>query len=400
MKNLIVQKYGGTSVGSIDRIRHVARHIAATVKGGSRVVAVVSAMGEQTDELLAMAHEISPAPPRRELDMLLTAGERISMALMSIALNEEGTHAVSLTGSQSGIITDTTHGNARISKILGHRIQSSLTQGHVVIVAGFQGVSQDSKEITTLGRGGSDLSAIALAGYLGANGCQLFKDVDGVFTADPRVVPEAHKIQELSWDSMTEMAWVGASVLHPRAAHLASKYEIPVEIRSSFNLERSGTLVSGRAPMEQFVVRAITHRNHMVLISGRLKGSGNGLLNQLRSWMWGEGEVAQIQSQTSGDEGSFGFFWSMPESLLGRASALLQGQESGQLLMEQLETVPCALVTIVGGGFWQSPELIPSIQQFIPGAKFLEVKNTAITIAMNQADVEKALRDLHKALLG
>ena len=257
---LVIQKYGGTSVGSIERIKHVADHIARTVRGGDQVVAVISAMGDQTDELLAMAHAISPRPPRRELDMLLTAGERISMALVSIALNELGQKAVSLTGSQSGIMTDTVHGNARISRIGAFRLQENLVSGHVVIVAGFQGVSADTKEITTLGRGGSDLSAIALAASLGARSCQLYKDVDGVCSADPRVVTEAKVLSAISWDSMTVMAWSGASVLHPRGAHLAAKYNIPVEIRSSFHLDRKGTLVKGRVWSESLLMPSLTRK--------------------------------------------------------------------------------------------------------------------------------------------
>lgn len=394
-RSLVVQKYGGTSVGSIDRISHVAKHISETVASGKSVVAVISAMGEQTDDLLAMARSISKKPPRREIDMLLTAGERISMALVSIALNELGTKAVSLTGSQSGIITDTTHGNARISKILDQRIQTNLDLGSVVIVAGFQGVSQESKEITTLGRGGSDLSAIALAGHLKASECQLFKDVDGVCSADPRLVRSANILRHVSWDTMTEMAWSGASVLHPRGAHLAAKYQIPIEIRSSFNLDRPGTLVTGHTIMEKFSVFAITHRNNMVLVTGQLNGSDGSALNALRTWLWEQGETPQMQTQTT-HGGKTTFSWSMPQSLLQEAADILRQNGS---LAEELGITPCGLITLVGGGFWQSPEFIPDIQRIVPQTHFLDIKNNAVMIAVNQHDVDATIVNLHKAFV-
>lgn len=390
---LVVQKYGGTSVGSLDRIRHVAAHIARTVDARRRVVAVISAMGEQTDELIAMAHALSPRPPRRELDMLMTAGERISMALMSIALNDLGTHAVSLTGSQSGIITDTTHGNARISKILGSRIQTNLDQGSVVIVAGFQGVSQDTKEITTLGRGGSDLSAVALAGHLGAVSCQLYKDVDGVFTADPRFVPHARKLEALSWDAMTEMAWGGASVLHPRGAHLAQKYGIPIEIRSSFHLDRSGTIVKGHESMERFVVNAITHRMNMSLVRGVIEQPD--ALHALRSWLWEQGETPQIQLQYL-EARATAFRWSVPKALSQQVVEQLKAKTS---IRGEIETQDCSLITLVGGGFWQSPELMPSLNQVVPEVLLLDIKNNAVTLGVADGDLERCVTALHDRFL-
>ena len=394
-QTLVIQKYGGTSVGTIERIKHVARHIANTVDRGERVVAVISAMGDQTDELLAMARAISDHPPRRELDMLLTSGERIAMALVSIALNELGHKAVSLTGSQSGIITDTVHGNARISKIGAHRIQENLTAGHVVIVAGFQGVSAETKEITTLGRGGSDLSAIALAGSLGARCCQLYKDVDGVFSADPRLVGDAKILRAISWDAMTEMAWAGASVLHPRGAHLAAKFNIPVEIRSSFHLDREGSLVSGRDVMERVVVQAITHKKNMALVKGVLPARSENTLRDVRSWLWQQGESPQVQTQIANSEG-LEFCWSVPAPM---AIEVCDKLKANGAIPRGPHIEECGIITIVGSGFWQSPETLDAIQKIIPEPRLLDVKNNAVTIALSADKLTDALTSLHQILI-
>lgn len=396
---LVIQKYGGTSVGSIERIRHVANHIGSTVASGKHVVAVISAMGDQTDDLLAMAHAISAHPPQRELDMLLTAGERIAMALVSIALNDIGTPAVSLTGSQSGIITDTTHGNARISRISGNRILEQVERGAVVIVAGFQGVSHETKEITTLGRGGSDLSAIALASHLKASSCELYKDVDGVCTADPRIVPGAKKLDQISWNTMTELAWSGASVLHPRGAHLAAKYTIPIEIRSSFHLDRKGTIVAGQTIMERYVVTAISHRKQMSILSGAIAGHDFEVFDLVRSWLWSKGETPQVQMQIQNPEGEtkgISFRWSMPQHLVADAERLISERAS---LLGNFQVRHCGLVTIVGSGFWQSPELAPRIHREIGAPILIDIKNQIVTIAVENAAVEETVRLLHGAFI-
>lgn len=238
---LIVQKFGGTSVGTPDRIRSVAQRIAATYRGGYSVVVVVSAMGHTTDELLALANQVSNDPVPREIDMLLTAGERISMALLSMALHDLDVPARSFTGSQSGIITTAHHRRARIKKILGDRVKETIKEGNVAIVAGFQGVSE-AKEVTTLGRGGSDTTAVALAAALGAERCDIFTDVDGVFSADPRVVENARHLKKVSHDHMVELALRGAGVLHPRSVELAQKFKVPLWVRNSLE-EGEGTEV-------------------------------------------------------------------------------------------------------------------------------------------------------------
>ena len=240
---LIVQKYGGSSVADADGIKRVAQRIAASRKAGHSVVVVVSAMGDTTDELHDLAKQITPLPPGRELDMLLTAGERISMALLAMAIANLGLVARSFTGSQAGVITDSTHGRARIIDVTPGRISDALADGAIPIVAGFQGVSQDSKDITTLGRGGSDTTAVALAAALGAETCEIYTDVDGVFTADPRIVPGARRIPRISYEEMLEMAASGAKILHVRCVEYARASAIPIHVRSSFS-SRDGTLVT------------------------------------------------------------------------------------------------------------------------------------------------------------
>jgi len=241
---IVVQKYGGSSVADASAIKRVAKRIVETKRAGHDVVVAVSAMGDSTDELLDLAAQVSPLPPARELDMLLTAGERISMALVAMAISDLGFTARSFTGSQAGVITDSVHGKAKIIDVTPGRISAAIDEGHIVIVAGFQGVSQDTKEITTLGRGGTDTTAVALAAALKADVCEIYTDVDGVFTADPRIVPTARKLDRVTYEEMLEMAACGAKILHLRCVEYARRYDIPVHVRSSFS-ELAGTVVTG-----------------------------------------------------------------------------------------------------------------------------------------------------------
>jgi aspartate kinase len=254
---LLVQKYGGSSLADADRIRSVARRIAEAKLRGDDVVVVVSAMGDTTDRLTALAAEIGTSEHARELDMLLTSGERISMALTAMAIAEQGVEAMSLTGSQAGILTDAAHGRARIQEIKGDRVREGLAEGKVVIVAGFQGVDPQSREITTLGRGGSDATAVAMAAALDADACEIYTDVDGVLTADPRIVRDARKIDEISYDEMLELAASGAGVLMARSVEFGRRYSIPIHVRSSFH-DGPGTWVKEQT-MEQAIVSGVTH---------------------------------------------------------------------------------------------------------------------------------------------
>lgn len=239
---LIVAKFGGSSVADAAGILRVAKRIADTKRAGNEVVIVVSAMGDTTDDLIDLAKQVSPNPPGRELDMLLTAGERISMAVLAMAINDLGFEARSYTGSQAGLITDSTHGKARIVDVTPGRIQEALRENAIPIVAGFQGVSQDTKDITTLGRGGSDLTAVALAAALYADVCEIYTDVDGIFSADPRIAPRARQVPRITYDEMMELAAAGAKVLHLRCVEYAKRFDLPIHVRSSFS-DKEGTFV-------------------------------------------------------------------------------------------------------------------------------------------------------------
>ncbi|MDQ3055478.1 MAG: aspartate kinase, partial [Actinomycetota bacterium] len=258
---VIVQKYGGSSVATAEHIKRVALRIVAARRRGESVVVVVSAMGDTTDDLLEQAMQITPIPPGRELDMLLTSGERISMALLAIAISTLGFEARSFTGSQAGVITTATHGRAKIIDVTPGRIQSALDEGAIAIVAGFQGVSQDTKDITTLGRGGSDTTAVALAAALQADVCEIYTDVDGIFTADPRIVPNAKRLEQVTYEEMLELAACGAKVLNLRCVEYARRYDMPVRVRSSYS-QLPGTLVTGSMedlPVEQAIISGVAH---------------------------------------------------------------------------------------------------------------------------------------------
>jgi len=259
---IVVQKYGGSSVADAEGIKRVAQRVVDAKRDGNEVVVVVSAMGDSTDELIDLAQQVSPLPTPRELDMLLTAGERISMALLAMAIGNLGQEARSFTGSQAGVITDSAHGKAKIIDVTPSRIERALVDGAVAIVAGFQGVSQDTKDITTLGRGGSDTTAVALAAALHADVCEIYSDVDGVFTADPRIVPSARKRALISYEEMLEMAACGAKILHLRCVEYARRYEMPIHVRSSFS-QKDGTWVADDQTkveqMEQAIIAGVAH---------------------------------------------------------------------------------------------------------------------------------------------
>ncbi|RJS45529.1 aspartate kinase [Nocardioides cavernaquae] len=269
---IVVQKYGGSSVADAAGVKRVAQRVVATKKQGHQVVVVVSAMGDTTDELIDLANEVSPLPPARELDMLLTAGERISMAVLAMAIQSLGHEARSFTGSQAGVITDAEHGKAKIIDVTPGRIEEALSQGAIAIVAGFQGVSQTTKDITTLGRGGSDTTAVALAVALKAEVCEIYSDVDGIFTADPRIEPRATKIPRISYEETLEMAAQGAKILHLRCVEYARRYDMPIHVRSSFS-DKEGTWVVkaqdvvSEETMEAAIITGVAHDSSQAKIT-------------------------------------------------------------------------------------------------------------------------------------
>ena len=261
---LVVQKYGGSSVSDAESVKRVARRIVETKQEGNDVVVIVSAMGDTTDELIDLAEQVSPNPPGRELDMLLTAGERISMAVLAMAIHDLGVEARSYTGSQAGLITDSSHGRARIIDVTPGRIQAALDDGAIPIVAGFQGVAQDTKDITTLGRGGSDTTAVALAAALNADVCEIYTDVDGVFSADPRIAPKARQVPRITYEEMLELAANGAKILHLRCVEYARRFDLPIHVRSSFSSKLGTLVVSDKsAPegeaVEQPIIAGVAH---------------------------------------------------------------------------------------------------------------------------------------------
>ena len=265
MQDLIVQKYGGSSVANVERIKRVARRIVETKEKGKKVVVVVSAMGDTTDDLICLAKRINEHPPSREMDMLLATGEQVSSSLLAMAIQALGHDVVSLTGAQCGIVTSNVHKKARINDINTHRMEKELAAGKIIIVAGFQGVNEN-KDITTLGRGGSDTSAVALAAALEAELCEIYTDVDGVYTADPRIVKDASKIHEISYEEVLEMASTGAKVLHPRSVELAEKFKVPLVVRSSYN-HNEGTIIKEDVIMEKVLVRGVSLDENIAKIS-------------------------------------------------------------------------------------------------------------------------------------
>lgn len=351
----IVKKFGGTSVATVSRIKTIASHIAKDYREGKELVVVVSAMGKETDRLKALAYELSSAPSSRELDVLLTAGERVSMSLMSMALQDLEIPSVSLTGSQSGILTDTNHGNAKIKRILGDRIRDGLKQKAVVIVAGFQGMAIPSKNISTLGRGGSDLTAVALAHVLEADLCEIYTDVDGVYNTDPRHYTQAQMLEEITYNDLLHLAWHGAAVVHSRAAQLASKHKIPMTIRSSFNFDTKGTKIMthrssstlAEVDLESADIVAITEQKGLARLIWNIDEETNvsSLHGDVSAFLWSKGVTPIIHDYEVTDKGltiDIVFDQRFVDELVEKLAA-----KTAQT------TSDLSCITVVGHGFWQ-----------------------------------------------
>jgi aspartate kinase len=310
---LIVQKYGGSSVADAQKIRGVARRVVETTKAGHGTVVVVSAMGKTTDGLIRLAHEVTPTPPEREVDMLLATGEQVSIALLAMAIHALGYKARSFTGEQAGIRTDAAHTRARIVGIDGDKVRRALDDGYVAIVAGFQGVTEED-DITTLGRGGSDLTAVALASALGADVCEIYTDVDGVYTADPNIVPEARKLDRISYDEMLEMASLGAKVLQSRSVEFAKKYGVPVHVRSTFKAD-PGTLVTKEdPPMEAVVVTGIAHDRGQAKVTIRGVPDRPGIAAQVFGAVSDHGIVVDMIVQNVSRDGHSDISFTVPRA--------------------------------------------------------------------------------------
>ncbi len=350
---LIVQKYGGTSVGTVERIKSVASRIKRYVENGYSVVVVVSAMGKTTDQLIDLAKQITQNPDKREMDMLLSTGEQISTALLAMALHNSGINAISYTGSQVKLITDGNFSNARIQSISTDRIKKSLEESKVVIVAGFQGIDQE-ENITTLGRGGSDTSAVALATVLGTRDCEIYTDVDGVFTADPRIVPNTKKLNEISYEEMLELARLGAGVLHSRSVEFAKKYTIRLHVRSSFNDDR-GTIVMPREEMmEKFVISGVTSKDDEAKITIRDIPDRPGVASMLFGELGKQKIYVNMIVQSTGKDGKASISFTVLKNDLKKALEICKGLQAtmGATGIDYKENI--AIVSAVGVGMLSS----------------------------------------------
>ncbi len=346
--SLVVQKFGGTSVADAERIRNVARRIVDTYNDGNAVVAVVSAMGKRTDELLALAADVSDKSHPRELDMLLTAGERVTMALVAMAIEDLGVRATSLTGSQAGILTTDRHGAAEIVEIRADRVRAALDQDMVTIIAGFQGVNPDSKDVTTLGRGGSDATAVALAAALDADLCEIYTDVDGVFSADPRAVPAAHKIDEVTFEEMLELASAGAGVLMPRSVEFGRRFNVPIHVRSSFHAGE-GTWVKEET-MEEAVVRGIAHDSSEAKITVHGVPDTPGVAATLFEPLASAGVNVDMIVQNVSHDGTTDISFTVPDTLLEAGTKIARDVAEGVGAGGVAVDTEIAKVSIVGIG--------------------------------------------------
>jgi aspartate kinase len=395
---LIVQKYGGSSLGSPGLVKRVAEKIAARARAENRIIVTVSAMGSTTDSLVALAQEVAPQPSRREMDMLLSVGERISMALLSMALNSIGCRAISFTGSQSGIVTSVGHTRALIEEIRAGRIEDAIAGGHVVIVAGFQGVSR-GKEITTLGRGGSDTTAVALAARFGASRCEIYSDVAGVFTADPRIVPNARRIPRMNYDEMLELAARGAKVLHYRAAELARRYGVPLHLLSTFD-EGGGTVVAEGRDMEHESITSVTSQRHVSIIRIDTAGAGSVLADFLRRAV--ERDVRLASYQRSSQNGADRISLVVDQDNLSGARAILEelaAPASSWSLEEGLSSV-----TIVGYGLSCGVASLDRVERVLETEgipiRHMSTSPLSITCLVPAQLTEKTVNVLHEALIG
>lgn len=397
---LVVHKYGGTSVGDADRIRAVADHIARTKRGGADVVVVVSAMGKTTDDLIRLAGEVSSVQPPREYDMLVSAGERISTALVCMALADLGVAASSFTGSQAGIVTDTDHTKAKIVDIRAGRITEALAKGRVPVVAGFQGVSTD-RDVTTLGRGASDLTAVALAAVLGAEACEIYTDVTGVFSADPRVVPDAHKLSRVSFEEMLEIAAAGGRVLQLRSAEFARNHNVRLHVRSSFTWEPGTWIVEEDVTMEQAVVTAVVHDTSQAKVTVAEVPDRPGVAATLfRALAQRSVNVDDIVQNTS-LHGTTDISFTVPRTDLSTAV------EAAESLTDELQSKDVtydedvAKVSVIGAGMKSHPGVTAKMFETLAseGINIDMISTSTIRIScIVRADVvERAVQALHDA---
>ena len=404
---LIVQKYGGSSVADAAGMKRVAARIVASKRAGHDVVVVVSAMGDTTDELIDLAKQITPMPTGRELDMLLTSGERISMALLAMAIGNLGAEARSFTGSQAGVITDSVHGRARIIDVTPGRIVDALKEGAIAIVAGFQGISQDTKDVTTLGRGGSDTTAVALAAALEADVCEIYTDVDGVFSADPRIVPSARKLKSITYDEMLEMAASGAKVLHLRCVEYARRFDLPIHVRSSFSSNEGTWVVKDRPEgdndMEQAIISGIAHDRSEAKVTIVGVPDRTGVAARIFQ------AIADVdinidmivQNVSAAATGLTDISFTLPKSEGQNAIAVLQRiqGEVGFASIQYDDQV--GKISLIGAGMRSHPGVTATFFAAMADAgvniEMIATSEIRISIVCREGDLDKAVRSAHTA---
>ena len=397
---LIVQKFGGTSVADPDRMRAVAEHVAFTKRHGNDVVVVVSAMGKTTDNLIALANQVSNKRSGREMDMLLTTGERMSAALVCMALHELDIDAVSFTGSQVGIITDTVHGKAKILEVKGDRVRAALAQGKVCVIAGFQGVSTD-KEITTLGRGASDLTASALAKALDADECEIYTDVTGVFSADPRIVPQARKLAHVNFDEMLEMAGAGSKVLALRSVEFARNHNVPLHVRSSFTWE-PGTWVSAKEPsMEEPIISGVVTDTSDAKVTVRGVPDRPGISAALFEPLAEANVNVDMIVQNTSNDGTTDISFTMPKADMAVAEQIV-ARVAGEIGAAGVtHDASISKISIVGAGMRSSPGIAARMFRVLADVgvniEMISTSTIRISVVCAASDLELAARSLHTA---
>ncbi|ASR38433.1 aspartate kinase [Prauserella marina] len=401
---LVVQKYGGSSLESADRIKRVAERIVATKKAGNEVVVVCSAMGDTTDELLDLAEQVNPVPPEREMDMLLTAGERISNALVAMAISAQGAEAWSFTGSQAGVVTTSVHGNARIIDVTPSRVTDALEQGYIALVAGFQGVAQDTKDITTLGRGGSDTTAVALAAALGADVCEIYSDVDGVYTADPRIVPDARKLDTVPYEEMLELAASGSKILHLRSVEYARRYGVPIRVRSSYS-DKPGTTVAGsieELPVEQALITGVAHdRSEAKITVTGVPDHAGAAARIFRTVAEAEIDIDMVLQNISNTTGRTDITFTLSKSNGPKAVAELERIKAELDFAAVLYDDHVGKVSLVGAGMRSHPGVTATFCEALAKSGVnIEIINTSeirISVLIRDAQLDEAVRAIHDA---
>lgn len=399
---LIIQKFGGSSVADAQRVSHVAGIIANTYRQGNQVVVVVSAQGKTTDHLIAQAQEVNPNPSKRELDALMATGELASMALMALALERLGMPAISLSGWQAGIHTDSTHGAARVSRIDTERLRNELDKGNIVIVAGFQGVNK-YEDITTLGRGGSDTSAVALAAALNADLCQIYTDVDGVYTADPRIVPNAIKIDEITYDEMLELASLGANVLHNRSVEMAKKYNVNLEVLSSMT-GAEGTIVKEVTDVEKLLIKGVTKDVNIARISAMGVSDQPGIAFRLFSLLAKHKVSVDIILQSVGRDGTQDISFTVAAKDADEVVRLLEERKDTLGLKSVICDPNVAKVSIVGAGMEThagvASKMFEALGEANINIQMIATSEIKISVLIAEEEANKAVAAIHRAFYG